>query len=104
MIRDDTNSPFTNRDSSSSPLQLPDDMDDLKPTKKQLEIEHHPYIDAVPFKGFRDKLLDYVKRSEEKGDYDQEWKVCAGMYEGWGVWGQVPWEGRSWEIGEAFAR
>lgn len=104
MIDDDAISPFINRDSSPSPLQLPEDMGDLEPTKGQLEISHHPYIDIVPFKGFRNKMLEYAKLGEEKGDYELETKVCAGMYETWGVWGQVPWEGRSWEIGEAFAR
>lgn len=104
MNDDDTASPFVISDSSTSPLKLPEDMDDLEPTKKQTTIAHHPYIDTVPFKGFRDRLLEYVRYGEETGDYSREEKVCAGMCESWGVWGQVPWEGRSWEIGEAFAR
>lgn len=104
MGDDDTVSRFVVGSGSSSPLRLPEGVEDLEPTKKQTRIAHHPYIDTVPFKGFRDRLLEYVRYGEETGDYTREGKVCAGMAEGWGVWGQVPWEGRSWEVGETFAR
>lgn len=101
---DEAASPFVISDNSGPLWRLPDNMDDLEPTKKQTMVAHHPYIDTIPFKGFRDRMLDYVRYGEETGDYSREEKVCAAMYESWGVWGQVPWEGRSWEIGEAFAR
>ncbi|RPB10515.1 hypothetical protein P167DRAFT_465448, partial [Morchella conica CCBAS932] len=100
MLDDDATSPFN----SPSPVLLPEGTEDLIPTKKQLDIEHHPYIDMVPFKGFRDRLLDCVAEGEKTGNYFDETKLCHGMYESWGVWGQTPWEARSWEIGEAFAR
>jgi hypothetical protein len=100
MFDDDATSPFN----SPSPVSLPEGTEDLIPTKKQLDIEHHPYIDMVPFKGFRDRLLDCVAEGEKTGNYLDETKLCHGMYESWGDWGQTPWEARSWEVGEAFAR
>lgn len=100
MVDEDSISPFNRPD----PVSLPEGTGDLDPTRRQLEIMHHPYIDTLPFKGFRDRILEYVKKGEETGDYLDETKLCHGMYESWGVWGQIPWEARSWEIGETFAR
>ncbi|KAL7273107.1 hypothetical protein RUND412_004066 [Rhizina undulata] len=100
MFSDDAISTF-NRAIPAPPL--PENAQNLEPTRKQLEIQHHPYIDVIPFPGFRDKLLDYVKRGEETGDYVEEDKICSAMHD-WGVWGEVPWAAQSWEIGESFAR
>ncbi|RPB01112.1 hypothetical protein L873DRAFT_1803984 [Choiromyces venosus 120613-1] len=103
MLQDDTPSPFVRESSEEPQFKLPDNTPDLQPKKMQKEIQHHPYIEAVPFKGFRDKLLEYVQKGEETGDYVDEANICNKMYESWGVWGECPWEGRSWEIGESFA-
>lgn len=104
MLEDDTPSPFFREDAEEPPFEVPENAPDLRPTRMQQEVQHHPYIDVVPFKGFRDKLLDYVQKGEETGNYADEADICHKMYESWGVWGECPWEGRSWEIGEAFAR
>lgn len=100
MLQDDTPPPFMRENTEELLLKLPDNAPDLQPTKMQNEIQHHPYIDAVPF-NFHGTLFECIEKGEEIGNY-----VCEAkqMYESWGVWGEYPWEGRNLEIGEAFAR
>lgn len=100
MLQDDTPLPFMRENTEELLLKLPDNAPDLLPTKMQNEIQHHPYIDAVPF-SFHGTLLECIEKGEETGNYVYEAKQ---MYESWGVWGEYPWEGRNLEIGEAFAR
>ena len=75
----------------------------LAPTKLQLTITHHPWIDLLPFPAMRDNIL---KLGEE---YD-DWPLCYDIledtskdYSGLIVWGS-PWDPNSWEVTEEFAR
>jgi len=104
MLQDDTPPPFIRESTEEPSLKLPDHTPDLQPTKMQKEIQHHPYIDAVPFEGFHGMLLECIEKGEETGNYVYEVNASKQMYESWGVWGEYPWEGRNLEIGEAFAR
>jgi len=91
MINDDTISPFNNQIAVS-----PNIPKDLEPTKMQKTVPHHPYIDIIPFPGFRDKMLRVL-------DIIDEDDVCGMMLTDWGVWGSQPWDKTSWEVGEKFA-
>ncbi|KAM0341714.1 hypothetical protein ACHAPU_009847 [Fusarium lateritium] len=78
---------------------------DLQPTDKQLTFGHHPYVDVIPFKSFRENLIGVLDRDPSLID---EGALChdilAGGFTCWGagrnVHGMragVPWDSRSWE-------
>ncbi|KAM0252005.1 hypothetical protein ACHAP5_001330 [Fusarium lateritium] len=78
---------------------------DLQPIDKQLTFGHHPYIDVIPFKSFRENLIAVLDREPSLID---EGALChdilAGGFTCWGagrnVYGMgagVPWDSRSWE-------
>ncbi|KAM0559733.1 hypothetical protein ACHAPJ_004257 [Fusarium lateritium] len=78
---------------------------DLQPIDKQLTFGHHPYIDVIPFKSFRENLIAALDQDPPLID---EGILChdilAGGFTCWGA-GQnphgmgagVPWDVRSWE-------
>ncbi|KAF4968131.1 hypothetical protein FSARC_4406 [Fusarium sarcochroum] len=78
---------------------------DLQPIDKQLTFGHHPYIDVIPFKTFRENLMAALEHDPPLID---EGILChdilAGGFTCWGA-GQnphgmgagVPWDVRSWE-------
>lgn len=92
MIDEDAISPFNDKQIIISP-NLPKD---LEPTPLQLTVPHHPYIDIVPFAGFREKVLRFL-------DLIDEDDLCHMMYTDWGVWGNRPWDKTSWEVGQKFS-
>jgi len=91
MMDEDALSPFNNQITIS-----PNIPKDLEPTQMQKTVPHHPYIDIVPFSGFRDKMLRVL-------DIIDEDDVCCMIHTDWGVWGDRPWDKTSWEVGEKFA-
>lgn len=91
MMDEDALSPFNNQIAIS-----PNIPKDLEPTQMQITVPHHPYIDIVPFPGFRDKVLRFL-------DIIDEGDVCCMMHTDWGVWGDRSWDKTSWEVGEKFA-
>ncbi|KAH7329168.1 hypothetical protein B0I35DRAFT_473796 [Stachybotrys elegans] len=75
---------------------------DLRPVEGQLVINHHPYIDVIPFRDLRRNLL----RMLDEIDEDDFFRDCL---ESWTCWGPSagipsgrPWDPRSWEASEAF--
>ncbi|KAG5661659.1 hypothetical protein KAF25_005781, partial [Fusarium avenaceum] len=78
---------------------------DLQPIDKQLTFGHHPYIDVIPFKSFRENLialLDCDPSIIDEGALCHD--ILAGGFTCWGagrnVHGMsagVPWDSRSWE-------
>lgn len=92
MMDEDALSPFTNQMALS-----PNIPKDLEPTQMQRTVPHHPYIDIIPFSGFRDKMLRFM-------DIIDEDDLCCMMHTDWGVWGSRPWDKTSWEVGEKFAK
>ncbi|KAF8474798.1 hypothetical protein BDZ91DRAFT_711753 [Kalaharituber pfeilii] len=93
MVDYDALSPFNSTD-AIIPANIPKD---LVPTALQRSIPHHPYIDIIPFPGFRDKLLRFM-------DLVDEDDICMMMFTDWKIWGSRPWDKISWEIGEKFAQ
>ncbi|KAF8422013.1 hypothetical protein EV426DRAFT_607157 [Tirmania nivea] len=91
MMDEDALSPFNDQFAIS-----PNIPKDLEPTQMQITVPHHPYIDIVPFPGFRNKMLRFL-------DIIDEEDVCSMIYTDWGVWGNRPWDKTSWEVGEKFA-
>ncbi|KAF2672304.1 hypothetical protein BT63DRAFT_422793 [Microthyrium microscopicum] len=81
---------------------------DLRPTRKQIMVKHPCYIDIMPFKDLRDRLIDLVTADPPMVDEDEFWQDMDGG--GLMCWGSVspgsgvaaggggaPWDGRSWE-------
>ncbi|KAF8541554.1 hypothetical protein BDD12DRAFT_878414 [Trichophaea hybrida] len=69
---------------------LPESIGDLRTTERQLVVPHPAYIDVTPYREF-----NYTQESERTNDY-------ITMNNNW--WGEMPWEGRSYEISEEFTR
>ncbi|PTB76964.1 hypothetical protein M440DRAFT_1332625 [Trichoderma longibrachiatum ATCC 18648] len=80
--------------------------DDLKPTQNQLTQRHHPYIDALPFRAFRERLIalmyaepPIINREELCHDLQNDGVVCWGSFAGAGTGHSgAPWDIRSWEV------
>ncbi|KAA8912498.1 hypothetical protein FN846DRAFT_311581 [Sphaerosporella brunnea] len=100
MFKEEALSPFH----KAEPWNIPENAEDLEPTPRQLEVPHHPWIDIIPFKGLRDSLLDYAEEGDRTGDFLDEERVCTAMHGNIGVWGDSPWDSRSYEASEEFIR
>lgn len=77
----------------------------LHPTELQCRIQHHPWIDMLPFPEMRDNLLlagDNWDEDELCGDLVGLFSTPTGRT-GLVVWGE-PWDIRGWEVTEAFLR
>ncbi|CVK88958.1 uncharacterized protein FMAN_04603 [Fusarium mangiferae] len=78
---------------------------DLQPIEKQLTFGHHPYIDVIPFKTFRENLiavLDQDPNAIDEGALCHD--ILSGGFTCWGagmnsrgMGAGVPWDSRSWE-------
>jgi len=76
----------------------------LQPSRLQMTVEHHPWIDLFPFPEMRDNILRIGS------DYDDaplchdlvENHSCPGDSTGLIVWGD-PWIPSNWEVSEDFA-
>ncbi|KAI5844110.1 hypothetical protein BZA05DRAFT_175702 [Tricharina praecox] len=100
IFREESVSPFNRQE----PWVLPESAADLQPTERQLSVPHHPYIDVLPFREIRDFMLEYAQEGVRTGDYQDEERICSDVHENWGVWGESPFESRSYEAGEEFIR
>ncbi|KAK7421960.1 hypothetical protein QQX98_001955 [Neonectria punicea] len=77
---------------------------DLRPCDLQLTFAHHPYIDVLPFKSFRENLLKALVHDPPLVDEDE---LCPDILAGIVCWGSkhntlgmgvaVPWDVRCWE-------
>ncbi|KAF4976349.1 hypothetical protein FZEAL_6969 [Fusarium zealandicum] len=78
---------------------------DLRPTDLQLTFGHHPYIDVIPFKSFRENIIKALLHDPPLID---EGILCHDLLAGGFIcWGSgrnplgmsaaVPWDARSWE-------
>ncbi|KAK7431042.1 hypothetical protein QQZ08_002322 [Neonectria magnoliae] len=79
-------------------------MPDLRPCDLQLTFAHHPYIDVLPFKSFRENLLKALDHDPPLIDEDELCPdllagiVCCGsQHNTLGVDVAVPWDARCWE-------
>ncbi|KAF7559786.1 hypothetical protein G7046_g4375 [Stylonectria norvegica] len=78
---------------------------DLRPSDMQLTVAHHPYIDVLPFKTFRNNLIrvlysvpQLVDEDELCHDLSTGGVLCWGAQQGsFGMDAVVPWDKRSWE-------
>ncbi|RPA91050.1 hypothetical protein L873DRAFT_1715583 [Choiromyces venosus 120613-1] len=101
-VKDDTLSPFlsTPRSVLHSRISLLDQRaPHLAPTTLQLEVRHHPYIDIIPFSGFRDNLL-YVLNSAP-GTVDED-ELCTDIERYLKIWGRLTWDAKSYEFEPEF--
>lgn len=69
----------------------------LVPTRLQLEVEHHPYVDIIPSSAIRNRILEAVLNET----LDEE-ELCQDIERGLRVWGKTPWDERCWEWSVAF--
>ncbi|PNP59010.1 hypothetical protein THARTR1_01258 [Trichoderma harzianum] len=80
--------------------------DDLKPTQNQLTHRHHPYIDTLPFRTFRERLIalinaepSIINMDELCHDLQSDGVICWGSGAGTGTGHSgAPWDIRSWEV------
>jgi hypothetical protein len=69
----------------------------MKPTLNQEIIPHKPYVDMLPWKSMRDKLLRCANTINETEF------VIDMVNQDLRIWGTRPWDPRSWEVGPVFA-
>jgi hypothetical protein len=68
----------------------------LTPTKLQAVIAHHAYVDMIPFPILRDRILEALQTMNEE-------ELCKDLVtDEWKIWGNKPWEPRSWEMPHKF--
>ncbi|KAL7925681.1 hypothetical protein ACQKWADRAFT_282695 [Trichoderma austrokoningii] len=78
----------------------------LRPTQNQLTHRHHPYIDTLPFRVFRERLIavihaqpPIINMPELCHDLQSDGVVCWGSSAGAGTGHSgAPWDIRSWEV------
>lgn len=73
---------------------------DLVPTELQCRVDHHPYLDVLPFRGFRDRLLAVLLR--EGQDAVDQVELASDLEKGLRVWGKCSWDRRGCEWTAAF--
>ncbi|KAI7773722.1 hypothetical protein LA080_010042 [Diaporthe eres] len=121
IFDDEAGSPF-NRDwvESKGSMQLADVRSkfsgaprDLQPVDVQITVEHHVYLDVIPFPSFRERALKAIAHDPPLFDEDE---LCCDICsrEGLIVWGSQgnnqgmeacrPWDMRSWEPKPWFLR
>ncbi|RFU28889.1 hypothetical protein B7463_g7444, partial [Scytalidium lignicola] len=97
---DEVLSPFFTAPETMLAMKLPKA---LQPTKMQLEVKHHPWIDLMPIPRMRDNFI-------RAGDSFDDMELCGdvvGFFSGSRVemsliiWGE-PWDTGGWEVTEAF--
>lgn len=86
---------------------------DLQPVLEQVTVDHHPYLDIIPFPSFRSRALSVMACSERALDEDA---LCFDLMHGGmqcnssqnvslhGRGNGVPWDARSWEVTPWFFR
>jgi hypothetical protein len=70
---------------------------DLSPTRGQCSYDHDLYIDCLPFKDFREKVLavrSVVPRIFDEDDFIRD----LDFRDAFQCWGPTPWQSRSWEV------
>lgn len=80
---------------------------DLQPVPEQVTVDHHPYLDIIPFPSFRSRVLSVMVSSERALDEDA---LCFDLMHGGmqfnrssnislhGRGDGAPWDARSWEV------
>lgn len=115
---DDTDSPFYTaglaQDATADLAQgvFVNIKQDLRPTQNQLTYRHHPYIDALPFPTFRERVIALLQvdppildEEELCHDLQNDGITCWGSSLGAGVGNSgAPWDIRSWEARPWFMR
>lgn len=70
----------------------------LTPTRQQLTVPHHPYVDMLPWASVRDRMLNSITAINE---FEFVMDMGASDLK---VWGSTPWDPLGWEVGPEFAR
>jgi len=76
----------------------------LQPTKLQFQVDHHPWIDMLPFPAMRDNMLRVYDKWAGEDDLCADvvgYCTTVGSRTGLIVWGE-PWDPGSWEVTEDF--
>ena len=70
------------------------------PTALQLVIQHHPCIDIIPFRSFREALFQNMVTSPDSIDQDE---LCQDLVKGGlCIWGKVVDDVKSYELSQEF--
>lgn len=106
-LDDDAISPF-NIGTASGESPVDDDTIpvNLRPTKLQKTIPHHPWLDFFPLPKMRDNLIqagDEWDDEELCHDIMGFWNTASKGEAGLLVWGD-PWDIRNWEVTEPFLK
>ena len=84
----------------------PDDatiVPDLRPSANQRKHNHELYIDTLPFKEFRDKVL--ALRAVDPPIFNEKDFILDLDYRNaMQCWGPTPWENKSWEVQQWFLK
>jgi hypothetical protein len=70
----------------------------LKPTELQSMIPHHAYVDLFPLPTLRNRILEALQTMNEE-------ELCKDICnDEWRIWGNNPWDPKSWELPESFVK
>lgn len=76
-------------------------MPHLAPEGLQRTVEHHPYIDLIPFRGFRQEILGVLRDSPRSIN---QFELCHDIERGGlRLWGKCSYDPWSYELTEDFA-
>lgn len=76
-------------------------MPHLAPEGLQRTVQHHPYIDLIPFQGFRQTILEILRDSPHSIN---QFELCYDIeMGGLRLWGQRSYDPWSYELTEGFA-
>lgn len=105
---DDAISPFNTATppEESSPMESDSIPANLRPTRLQRTVPHHPWLDFFPLPKMRDNLIqagDNWDDEELCHDIMGFWNTSSSGDAGLLVWGD-PWDIGNWEVTEAFLK
>lgn len=76
-------------------------MPNLAPLDIQRSVGHHPFIDLIPFQGFRQTIIETIRDSPNSVN---QVELCHDIeMGGLRLWGQYSYEPQSYELTEEFA-
>ncbi|TDZ29751.1 hypothetical protein C8035_v004219 [Colletotrichum spinosum] len=81
--------------------------ENLRPTRLQLEVAHHPWIDLLPVPRFRDNIIRgclVTRRFDEDDLWYDVVEPKDGQSPAMVTWGNNPWDARGWEATGEFLR
>lgn len=84
--------------------------DNLRPTRLQAEISHHPWLDLFPLPRMRDNIIEAISTDNPIDEDDLCYDLVDVSTNGESgkasliVWGSQPWDTHNWEVTVPFIK